>query len=125
MEIAFKPKQKYILVNAKGEIDLQMAKELFIRLLGVCAEQKKFKVIVDYREVVGDISIMDRLDYLEGVDALHKTYLKLNMQKLKIAYVAPTNLIINESVVLDQREALTFDSMATHDIDSAEKWVMK
>jgi hypothetical protein len=125
MEITFEPKQKYVFVKAKGEIDLQISKELFVRLLGICAEQKLFKVIVDYREIVGYISIMDRLVYLEGIDALHKAYLNLNMPKLRIAYVAPSNLIITEPAVLDQREALTFDNMATHDIESAEEWVMK
>ena len=113
MEITFKPKQKYVLVKVKGEIDLQMSKELFVRLLGVCAEQKLFKVIVDYREVAGYISIMDRMIYLEDVDTLHKSYLKLNMPKLRIAYVAPSNLIITEPAVLNQRQELTFDNMAT------------
>ena len=75
--------------------------------------------------VMATISIMDRLVYLEGIDELHKAYLNMNMPKLKIAYIAPSKLIITEPAVLDQREALTFDNMATHDIESAEKWVMK
>jgi hypothetical protein len=125
MEIIFEPKQKYVFVKVIGEMDLQKAKELFVRLLGVCAEHKLFKIIVDYREMVGFISVMDRLSYLEGVDALHKSYIGLNMPKLKIAYVAPRKLNITEAVVLDKREALTFDNMTTHDIESAEKWVME
>ncbi len=125
MEITFEPKQKYVLVKAKGEIDIQIAKELFIRLLGICAEQKLFRVIVDYREVVGFVSIMDRMDYLVGVDELHKTYLNLNMPKLRIAFIAPSNFITTQAAVLDQRKAMTFDNMATNDVESAEKWVMK
>ena len=80
---------------------------------------------MDYREVVGFISIIDRLDYLEGIDALHQTYLRLDMPKLRIAYLAPLELEITEPVVVDKREALSFDNMATHDIESAKKWVMK
>ncbi len=39
MEITFEPKQKYILVIEKGEMDLKTAKELFVKLLKVCADQ--------------------------------------------------------------------------------------
>jgi len=125
MKITFESKQKYILVLAKGEIKPQIAKELFVRLLGFCADQKLFNVIVDYREVVGRMTIMDRLNYLEGVDAFHKTYLKLDMPKLRIAYLAPRNLIINQPEVSDRRETLSFDNMVTHDFESAKKWAMK
>ena len=124
MKISIESKQKYILVYVKGEIDLQKAKELFVRLLGVCVEKKLFNVIVDYREVVGYITTMDRLDYLKNIDALHKTYLNLNMPKLRIAYLAPSDIKITESIVSDQRESLTFDNMATHDIETAEKWIL-
>ena len=125
MKITFEPKQKYILVNAKGKIKPEIAKELFVKLLAFCTDQKLFKVIVDYREVVGHITILYKLDYLEGVDAFHKTYLKLGMPKLRIAYVAPRNFVINKSAVSDRRETLSFDNMVTHDIESAKKWVMK
>ena len=125
MKITFKTKQKYILVHVKGKIKPQTAKELFVKLLGFCSDQKLFKVIVDCREVVEHIAILDRLDYLEYVDAFHKTYLSLDMPKLRIAYVATRNLVINKSAVLDRRETLSFDNMATHDIESAKEWVMK
>ena len=76
----------------KVKSDIQSAKDLFVKLLGVCTDQKIFRVIVDYREVVGFISIVDRLDYLEGIDALHNTYRRLNMPKLRIAYLAPLEI---------------------------------
>ena len=47
------------------------------------------------------------------------------MPKLRIAYVAPRNFVINKSAVSDRRETLSFDNMVTHDIESAKKWVMK
>ena len=122
--MTFEPKQKYILVHANGEMDLQTAKELFVKLLGFCTDHNLFKVIVDYREVVGYLSTIDRLNYLKGVDALHETYLRLDMPKLKIAYLAPLDLEITEPVVLNRRKILSFDNMATHDIESAKKWVM-
>ena len=125
MEITFEPKQKYILVNAKGEVDPQTAKELFIKLLGVCADHKLYNVIVDYREVVGYLSIIDRLNYLKGVDALHETCIRLGIPKLRIAYLAPIDLEITEPVVVKRRATLSFDNMATHDIKSAKKWIMK
>ncbi|MBT8352307.1 MAG: hypothetical protein KJO26_13880 [Deltaproteobacteria bacterium] len=125
MKVTFESNQKYILVHAKGKIKPQAAKELFVRLLGFCTDKKIFKVIVDYRDVVGYPTIIDRLDYLKGVDAFHQTYLKLDMPKLRIAYVAPINLEITEPVVVDQREKLSFDSAATHDFESAKKWIMK
>ena len=43
MEITFEPKQKYILVIAKGEIDILSAKDLFVKLLGVCTDQVNFR----------------------------------------------------------------------------------
>jgi len=125
MKINFEPKQKYILVNVNGKVDLQIAKKLFVKLLGFCTDQKLFKVIVDYREIVGYMKIIDRLDFLEGVDAFHKKYLKMDMPKLRIAYVAPRNLAITKSAILKRRETLSFDNMVTHDIESAKKWVMK
>ena len=125
MEITFEPKQNYILVYAKGELDPQIGKELFAKLLRVCAEQQLFKVIVDYREVVGPISTIDRLNYMEGADRLHNEYLKMDMPKLRLAYLAPRDLVINEPAVSNRREILSFDNIVTHDIESAKKWVMK
>ena len=124
MEITFESKQKYILVHVTGKIDLELSKQMFVRLLGICVEQKLFKVIVDYRDVEGFITIIERLSYLEDVDSFHKSYLNLGMPKLRIAYLAPRKLNITELAVSDRRNALTFDNMATYDFETAEQWVM-
>ena len=125
MNITFEPTQKYIFVHVTGKIDLEMSKQMFVKLLGICVEQKLFKVIVDYRDVEGFITIIDRLSYLEGIDSLHKAYLNLGMPKLRIAYLAPRKLDITESAITDRRSELTFDNMATHDLKAAEQWVTK
>ncbi len=47
------------------------------------------------------------------------------MPKLRIAYVAPRNFVFNKPAVSDRRATLSFDNLATHDIEFAKEWVMK
>ena len=79
-------KSDYILITANGNYSQSVTKNLFLDAVDAAKTNKIFKILIDCREVIGEISTLDRYDI--GVLLSQLVYVKAEGKIIKVAFVA-------------------------------------
>lgn len=64
-----------VVLTATGKHDIAFAKQIFADILQACLQEKKSRIIIDISALRGEVSNMEKFDYLTHVSALLKNYI--------------------------------------------------
>jgi hypothetical protein len=114
---------RYILARVEGRFELEAAKENFIIALETCAERGATRVLMDWRKLGGEFSLMERYELGKfGAKAIQRFKTEGRIGDLRIAFLVNEvmidpqgfgeNVAVNRGapvrVTVDRAEALGY-----------------
>ena len=113
-----------LILTAKGQHDIQLAKDSFATTLAIFFKEGVHKTIVDISGLRGEVSSIQKFDYMEYVGKTLKAYFKAGGRPPKIAYVLEEQYLESNkgfTDVLRKEYSLIINSFTTH--EEAIKWL--
>ena len=87
-------RETYLYLSLTGDYDPDQALRDFGRLLDACTESGLSKVLIDYRDLRNNhANIIDRYEYIKTVNKQYVDFRKRGGGTLRIAYVAPGEIL--------------------------------
>lgn len=87
LTLAIAPREQYLEARISGEFDVREAAETFPALFSSCKLAGATKLLVDYRDVNGDITAVEKIIYAQrGVECILE-WLGGRARELKLAYL--------------------------------------
>lgn len=82
-----------VLLTATGKHDIAFAKSIFADVLQACLQEKKSRVIIDISALTGEVSSVEKFDYLTHVSTLIKNYIFSGGTPPRIAHLLETEYL--------------------------------
>ena len=122
LTIEIEPKKKYLKILVSGSYISHEAVEEIAAVLTACSRNKLNKVLVDFRDVNGSLTMADRDEFLQSLIKQHLQFRKIHGIALKIAFVGPESMIMNGyAELLTEKTSITVKSLT--DITQAIIWL--
>ncbi len=113
-----------LILTAKGQHDIQLAKDSFATTLGIFFKEGVYKTIVDISDLRGEVSSIQKYDYMEYVGKMLRAYFNAGGRPPKIAYVLEEQYLESNkgfTDVLRKEYSLIIHSFTTQ--EEAKKWL--
>ena len=109
-------RDRYIYISVTGSFNLDDAKSLFSEVMVASKEFELNKVLIDYRQIHGPVTISSRYDYIgHAADAASG--------KLKLAYVPPESLFLDDNFSENVARNRSLNVKITKSLDEAIAWL--
>jgi hypothetical protein len=123
MEIDFIHHESYVEIKITGLYNNDLAYKWFPFILSSCRLTGKKKVLIDFRNMSGDVAATEKIIYALKVTDYYKDYQSFSGEKLQIAYVGKSPQInkIEPAYNIAKEQNLPF--FLSRSIDEALKWL--
>ena len=122
LNIDIEPKREYLKVSVTGEYIPYKALEGFAYVLVACSKNKLCKVLVDFRDVKGSVTMTDKQEFLLSLSKQHSQFKEVCDTSLEIAFVGPPSMIL-EGFSDKVSSRLSFKIKSAVDISEAIEWL--
>ncbi|MFC1563570.1 hypothetical protein ACFL6G_01480 [candidate division KSB1 bacterium] len=123
LEVNFIPNTDYLLVNVSGIYDMPGTVDEFALVISTCRKKNHNKVLIDYRQLDGDIAATEKMIYTMKIIDLLKTHYKSGGQQLFIAFLGKIPQISTFEPGADLADQEGWPYILTKDIDEALSWL--
>ena len=115
--------KEYVEANVSGEYDMQEAIDKFSMVLNACKISSRPKVLVDFRELDGNIYAVQKIIYsLKVIDKIYN-YFASRGKDLQFAYVGKAPQVSTYEPGLEIAERQAIQAIVTDDINEAFEWL--
>ena len=112
---------EFIEFSVTGTYDLESAIAKFPLVITACRQTGKSKVLINHRDLVGEIMLTQELIYAHRIGEFYQNHLATGGQPLKIAFVGHETL--SEAVTKAIGQTYGLDGIVTSDYQEAIKWL--
>jgi len=108
----------YVRVRASGRFNLQRAKDNYDRILDACDDHGQSRVLIDVREMSGDIPIIDRYAFSQHMARVRR-------QGFRIAFVGTREQVLPDKFLETAANNLGVPTFVATSVDEAVQWLEK
>ena len=123
MDVEVTINKKYIEAIVAGEYNIQQAIDKFSLVLSACLLSGLSKVLIDYRNLAGEVYAVQEMLYAKKIIAQIKSYAQLESENLRFAYVGKVPQVSTYNPGLEMAECEYIKAIVTDDIDKAFQWL--
>jgi hypothetical protein len=123
LEVGIIRHNEYVEAIVSGDYDMKEAVDKFQQVIFVCYTARLSKVLIDFRQLHGDIYAVQKIMYTHQVIDQVKNYLASGGNPLQVAYVgkAPQVSTYEPGIEIADREGI--QAIITVDINEAFEWL--
>ena len=125
LDVKIQHKKSFILATYSGDFDLKDAIRIYKEVLSAALEEKESKILLDYREIKGRLSFIDRFTYAEETTKYWMDFIRSSdIGEIKIAHMGKPPIVDPEKfgeLVAKNRGACNLKVF--EDIKEAKRWL--
>ena len=123
IEVEIIQNKEHVEAIVSGDYDIQEAIEKFQVILSACQIAGLKKILIDFRELHGDIFAVQKVMYTHQVIDQVKNYFASEGKDLKFAYVGKAPQVSTNEPGLEIVENEGMQAIVIEDLDKAFKWL--
>jgi hypothetical protein len=123
IEVNLVKKQTHLEVQVSGIYDMQEAMAEFNHVFLTCSQTDLSKVLIDFRQMDGDIAAIEKMIYAMGVIENYKNYLKAGGKRLIFAFLGKAPQISTYEPGLEIARERGIPVILTRDISEAKTFL--
>ena len=123
LTISIKPQVEHLLVLVDGIFNLKNSTDNIDQVFDACNKYKMSRVLVDFRSVKGNPSVMDNYDYVVSTAKKQIENISEGGSNVRFAYLGSDSFIFNDSFSESVAANRGLDLKVTKEINEATKWL--